>query len=208
MTDKGPFGYINQLSDNCDLEVVAKRSGCDQTLKQIWLTNVGSGPLKNLNIDEFLQTVRPGSKLLIYYNGDPWLWNLATLKTRTTIKELCDRKPEPARVGGPPLTPEFLWFHISNNVFRDIILKRYPGEDAQRRLEQDPGSIPLQPSDELLVPYPIRNRAPAVKVTRSTEATPAVTVETTPEWITKLRALDKRVVSLTDRLRQLKGAAL
>lgn len=200
MADKGRLSYALQKSDT-SLAEVAQRY--ETTVTEIWkATVIEPGRLRNLSKEEFFEKMRAGDTLYVPYAGDPWEWRVVTLKTRT-LKEYCDKKPDPARTGAPRLTPQLLWFYLVNAGVRDVILRRQPDVEAQRKLDQDPGSVPLQPDDQFFVPYPIPNRAPAVKATRSTDASPGVTVETAPEWITALRALDKQVSSLVEQLTQL-----
>ncbi|MCA9647154.1 MAG: hypothetical protein KC492_40980, partial [Myxococcales bacterium] len=196
MTTARQYGYTYQEAD-ISLGHVAARF--HTTVKTIWVSTASrDGKFRNVSEAEFLTTVQTGDRIFVPYEGDAWEWRSIAPKA-TTLKELCSKKPEPARVGGPSLTSELLWFHIVNEAFRGRCLARVSGLDAKRNLDQDPGSVTIQPSDTLFVPYPMRNKAPRVSAAPNGKGKSAVVVSA-PEWISDLRAFDQKVNDLAAQI--------
>lgn len=198
MTAADKYGYT-YLDADIGLGQVASRFGT--TARDVWIATASEpGKAHNLSFGDFIEGLNVGDSLLIPYAGDPWQWRMVTPKVGS-LAEFCAQKPEPARAGGPALTPAAVWYHIRNEATRGAILKRLPSLDARRALDTDPGSANLTADDRLFVPFPERDKAPAIRAAPAKGGAPSAVVESTPEWVSSLVAIDKEVSRLIGLIR-------
>ncbi len=174
------------------------------TVREIWIATASeAGKYKNVSQEEFFKNLRVGDVLMIPYAELAWESSVewqTTTPGPVTLAEVCKKTAKLTGVGGPEVTPALLWFHIRNEFFRGAVFKRQPNEDARRALDKDPSQVKLTGEDQLLVPKPKPIVASPISAKRSQSKDASATIESAPEWVSRLRAYASQVGVLSDKL--------
>jgi hypothetical protein len=155
-------------------------------VRGIWIaTSANARKFKGSTFDWFSENVEAGDTLEIPFPGDDLEWRVSPVGA-SSLAQLCEQdkaKPNPLRIGGPVLTPNLLYSHIVNEAFRKQYLSRVDGNTARLNIENNPATLPLEKTDELYLPFPVRRKVTAVAAAPSDGRATSATVAVPPSWI-------------------------